>query len=87
MDLYVQLKEIDKKQEAILSLLTELHGSGAVNNKEKVYDLTDLEQLLKISRRTLFKHLSSGILEHTKIGKKIYIREEQLQKFLSKKNY
>lgn len=82
MDLYIQLNEISDKQDKILELL-----QSKVNNKsdceDAIYDLTDLEQKLKISRRTLFKHLSSGVLEHTKIGKKIYVSEEQLQKFLN----
>lgn len=79
------LSHIVKKQDKTLALLEELRN-GAVDNKDRLYDLTDLEDLLKISRRTLFKHLSSGLLEHSKIGKKIYISNEQLQKFLKSNN-
>lgn len=81
MDLYDEISEIKRKQDKTLALLEDLRN-GVVNNKDRLYDLTDLEQLLKTSRRTLFKHLSSGVLEHSKVGKKIFISEEQLRKFL-----
>lgn len=85
MNLEDEFDLIKKKQDQMLALLSELHN-GAVNKGDRLYDLTDLVDLLKMSRRTLAKHLSSGILEHSKIGKKIYINKEQLQKFLNDTN-
>jgi len=82
MDIYAEIAGIKKVQEETLAMLKDLHNRGAVGNKDKVYDLTDLEGLLHISRRTLFKHLSSGILGHSKIGKKIYVSDKELQQFL-----
>jgi len=82
MDIYQEISQIKKIQEETLNLLKDLRNSGVVNNKDKVYDLTDLEGMLHISRRTLFKHLSSGILGHSKIGKKIYVSDKELQQFL-----
>lgn len=78
------LLHIVKNQDKTLALLDELRNRAV--NSDKLYDLTDLVDLLKMSRRTLAKHLSSGVLEHSKIGKKIYVNEEQLQKFLSNNN-
>lgn len=85
MDIYNEISEIKRTQERTLALLEKLHN-GVVDNEDSLYDLTDLESMLKISRRTLFKHLSSGVLEHSKIGKKIYVNKEQFQKFMSLTN-
>lgn len=85
MNLDEEFYLIKKKQDQMLALLEDLRN-GAVDNEDKLYDLTDLVDLLKISRRTLFKHLSSGVLEHSKIGKKIYVNKEQFQKFMSHNN-
>ena len=78
-----KLNSIEKKQEETLALVKELHTSGVVDNKDRLYDLTDLEGILKCCRRTLFKRLKSGILRHAKIGKKIYVDEKSLQEFLA----
>jgi len=74
--------EIGQKQDEILAMLRELRNNGVSDNKDRLYDLTDLEEKLHVSRRTLFKYLSAGILGHSKIGKKIYVSEKELQKFL-----
>lgn len=74
--------EISQKQDEILATLRELRNNGVSDNKDRLYDLTDLEGKLHVSRRTLFKYLSAGILEHSKIGKKIYVSEKELQQFL-----
>ena len=55
MDIYFQLSEMRKIQEETLNLLKTFREEGAVSNKDKVYDLTDLEEKLHVSRRTLFK--------------------------------
>jgi len=81
MSIENSLFEIIQKQNEVLALIRELR-KGVVGNKDKVYDLTDLEQKLHVSRRTLFKYLSAGILGHSKIGKKIYVSEKELQQFL-----
>ena len=87
MNIHIQLEEIDKKQDAILNLLQELHNSGVVGNKDKVYDFNDLEKLLHVSRRTIFKWKSEGRLNVSKIGKKLYVTESELNRFLeSNKN-
>jgi hypothetical protein len=84
MDLYIELSKLKQIQQEMFNMVKELHtNNGVTDNKNKLYDLTDLERVLKIGRRTLFKHLSSGILTHSKIGKKIYVDEKSLQEFLT----
>mgnify|MGYP000010865755 FL=1 len=46
--------------------------------QEVYYDLTDLENLLKVSRRTLFNWRAKGILPLTEIGGRLYIRKSRL---------
>ena len=82
MNLNFEIMQIKKTQEETLVLLRELCNDRVVCNSDKVYDLTDLEEKLHVSRRTLFKYLSAGILGHSKIGKKIYVSEKELQQFL-----
>jgi hypothetical protein len=76
------LFQISQKQDEILAMLKGFRNGGVVDNKDSLYDLTDLEKKLHVSRRTLFKYLSAGILGHSKIGKKIYVSEKELQQFL-----
>ena len=81
MTIEATLLEIAKTQEKTLALLEKLHSNGAVENN-KIYDLTDLENLLHVSRRTLFKWKSEGKLNFSQIGKKLYVTEVELKKFI-----
>lgn len=47
-----------------------------------VYDLKDLEQKLKIGRRTLREYIKGGTLEAKKVGRHYLITEPQLRAFL-----
>jgi len=79
MDLYYEIKEIKERQETMLSKIdTLLNGSS----QEKLYDLADLTNLLKVSKRTVFTWLKQGTLPHSRVGGKIWITEEQLKLFL-----
>jgi len=81
MGIETSLFEIGQKQDEILEMLKGFRNSGVVENNDRLYDLTDLEKKLHVSRRTLFKYLSAGILGHSKIGKKIYVSDKELQQF------
>ena len=48
------------------------------SDDEIIYDLTDLEQVLKVSRRTLFKWRADGVLPLTELGGKLYISKRRL---------
>lgn len=79
MDIYFEIKEIKERQEKMLSRLDSL-----VEEKSQVrlYDLTDLADIMKVSKRTLFTWLKQGTLPHSRVGGKIWITDEQLKLFL-----
>ena len=79
------LERLEKRQEETLLLLKDCREKGP-DNKDKLYDLTDLENVLKVSRRTLFKWKSEGKLHFSQIGKKLYITDEELKRFLVDNN-
>lgn len=75
------LESISQRQDEILAQLKELRNSGAVENKNKVYDFCELEQMLHVSRRTLFKWKSAGLMRLTQVGKKLYMTDSELKRF------
>ena len=81
MSIENSLFEIIQKQNEVLALIRELR-KGVVGNKDKVYDLTDLEQKLHVSRRTLFKWKSEGRMIFAQAGKKLYVTEAEFRRFL-----
>jgi len=82
MDIYFEISQIKKAQEETLALLKELRNGGVVDNKNKVYDFTDLTKLLHVSPRTLHNWKSAGKMKFSQIGKKIYITDSELKRFL-----
>ena len=76
------LFQISQKQDEILTLLKDLRKNGVADNKDKVYDLTDLEKILKVSRRTLFNWKSEGRINTSQIGKKNFVTDAELHRFL-----
>jgi len=84
MDIYVQLQEIENKQDEILNILKESANNSASNGKEQYYDLNDLEKIFHVSRRTIFKWKSEGKLIFSQIGKKLYVTQAELDNFLNK---
>ena len=82
MDLYNEIIQMKHIQEESLSILKELRNNGVVGNKDKVYDLTDLEEKLHVSRRTLFKWKSEGRMIFAQAGKKLYVTDAEFRRFL-----
>jgi excisionase family DNA binding protein len=80
-DLYKLLGDIKVEQEKITALLND-HLKN--NSPERIYDLIDLQEILKVSKRTIATWLQQGILPHTKVGAKIWVAEEQLKEFLER---
>lgn len=69
------------EQTAIVQLSAQIEMLTAYIRKsddEIIYDLTDLEQVLKVSRRTLFKWRADGVLPLTESGGKLYISKRRL---------
>lgn len=79
------LQQIAEQQKETLALLKDCQDKNT-DNKDKLYDLTDLQELFHVSRRTLFKWKSEGKMNFSQIGKKLYITEAELKRFLEVNN-
>jgi len=79
MDIYRTLEDLSKKQDRILELLNSKQEKSDLN---RVYDLTELGQILQVSRRTISTWTKEGILPCTKVSNKIWVTGEQLKNFL-----
>ena len=82
MSIEQTLSVIQKNQEETLTLVKNFCNNGMTGNKDRVYDLKDLEDSLHVSRRTLFKWKSEGRMRFSQIGKKIFVTDAELQRFL-----
>jgi len=82
MDLYFEISQMKKVLEETFNMVKDFRNNGIVGNKDKVYDLKDLEDRLHVSRRTLFKWKSEGRMRFSQIGKKIFITDSELKRFL-----
>lgn len=49
----------------------------------KLYDLKDLEELLKVNNRTLLKYIKEDRLKAVKVGQRWIVTDENLRKFLN----
>lgn len=59
------------------------------SNKEEhsnivMYDIVDLQRILKVSKRTIATWKSTGKLPFTQVGAKTWVTEDQLKAFLNK---
>ena len=81
MDIYQEISKMREVQEETLNLLKSIRNNGVVD-KDKVYDLTDVENILHVSRRSIFKWKSEGKMKFSQIGKKLYITNSELKRFL-----
>ena len=76
-----------ESQQELLKAVRELaKASKEVKESDKVYDLSDLEKIFRVSRRTLFIWKSKGKLTFGQIGKKLYVTQEELEKFINNLN-
>ena len=80
MNTNVQLEKILQQQEDIHALLKNLCDSKEEN---KVYSITDLMEMFNVSRRTLFTWKSKGILTFGQIGQKLYVTQQELDRFIN----
>ncbi len=84
IDIYEGLEDLRKGQEKILNLLSTVQEKP---NIEKLYDMTELGQILQVSRRTISIWTKEGILPCTKVNNKIWVTSEQLKNFLENHDY
>jgi DNA-binding transcriptional MerR regulator len=69
-------QELKKQLAEINSKLQQLQPS------DSVWDNSDVIQKLKVSERTLATWREKGMIRYSKIGNKIYYREEDIIQFL-----
>jgi len=50
----------------------------------KIYTLKEVEDILKVSQRTLYNYINNGSLKATKIGKYWRVQHSDLQQFIEK---
>ena len=84
MDILKTLDDLLKKQDQILELLRKEHKE---QKADKIYDLTELGQILQVSRRTISTWTKQGILPCTKVSNKIWVTHAQLSNFLENHKY
>ncbi len=51
---------------------------------EKMYTLTEIMTMLKLGRRTFYRHIVDGKMKAVKIGRKWAVKESDLQEFLAR---
>jgi excisionase family DNA binding protein len=78
-DPHKMLSDIKADQEKIFSLLYD-HLKGS--SQQRIFSLSELTGILKVSKRTIATWLQQGILPHSKVGAKIWVTEEHLNSFL-----
>jgi len=84
MDIYRTLEDLNKKQDKILEILNSKREDSDHN---RVYDLTELGQILQVSRRTISTWTKQGILPCAKVANKIWVTHAQLSEFLKNHKY
>lgn len=73
--LTARISMLDARVEQLVQIVKERDDD---RDQNPIYDLTDLESIFKVSRRTLFTWISEGILPTKVLGKKHYISKREL---------
>lgn len=47
-----------------------------------IYTLDEVSEMLKVTKRTLYKYLSEGKLPASKVGREWRVTEEQIKEFM-----
>ena len=77
---------LESQQELLKTVRQLAKARNEVKESEKVYDLSDLEKIFRVSRRTLFTWKSKGKLTFGQIGKKLYVTQSELERFINNLN-
>jgi len=81
MDLAVEFEKLQKNQEQILQMLSEM--DFYTRPELEMYSMDDLAKMFKVTKRTIYNWKEDGRLPYVIIGSKTYVTEAQLQKFLA----
>lgn len=74
------LRQLIEVQDELKQMIVQLQEA---KEKPVIYDFYELEDILKVSRRTLHSYKAQGILPHSQIGHKIFVSQNQLEQFLA----
>lgn len=83
----IEDSKFDSSIQSILDRLSEILGLMKCNNRldgETLFDNQDLCFMLKVSKRTLQRYRSQGILPYFQVGKKTYYQESDVKLFIEK---
>ena len=86
MNTIVKLQEISQKQDEVLALMKNLCKNKGEVSENKVFYMDDLMRIFRVSRRTLFTWKSKGKLTFGQIGKKLYVTQQELERFINNLN-
>jgi hypothetical protein len=81
MDINFEITEIKKSLSEVLNKVSQERGQSI---GIKIYDISDLLRIFPVCKRTIASWMSEGILPHSKVGKKIFITQKDLDEFLEK---
>jgi len=83
----IEDNKFDDSMGKILAILEELRGLMKAKNRlngENLLDNQDLCFLLRLSKRSLQRYRSSGLLPFVSVGGKIFYLESEVEKFIRK---
>lgn len=87
MELDRRLDSIDRKLDEVLKKLEKLENAESRNNinpEIKLYDVEELEPILKVTKYTIRSFIHDGSLKAYRIGKNFKVSEKDLLEFLEK---
>lgn len=82
-------KRLQKTEQKLVEKLEKIEKLFYIKNcitEQNYFDNQDLCQLFNISKATLQRYRSMGLLKYQKIGKKIFYTQENFQEFIHKNN-
>ena len=82
-------KRLQKTEQKLVEKLEKIEKLFYFKNcitEQNYFDNQDLCQLLNISKATLQRYRSMGLLKYQKIGKKIFYTQEHIQEFINNNN-
>ncbi|MCD8282122.1 MAG: helix-turn-helix domain-containing protein [Prevotella sp.] len=76
-------ERFDRQDELLLAIKSRGEVQGDLSGDIRLYDNQDVCRLLQVSKRTLQRYRSIGVLSYKVVGKKTYYTEADILRFLS----
>lgn len=83
LDRQEQLLEEIRQYQQMMPQVEDSTGNDKWYNGERLYDNQDLCMMLQVSKRSLQRYRSIGILPYLMLRQKTYYKESDVEKFLS----